>query len=141
MEKTMRRSASEIIRNLEVRIARLEKSALGIPHGPFSNYTPKNFLNHLMGEGRHDLSNIVIKSRRLNRFGEVEGEILGNSRGEGFFDITIGVSPKHPDEYIIVKFYTSKRMSGKRHLVDSMEFDASPDEMRLFEEMVHIKAR
>mgnify|MGYP001168107444 CR=1 FL=1 len=118
----MRRSASEIIRNLEVRIARLERRAKD---------DAGTFLDMLLEDGKDYLNKIEITSRRLNSFGAVEGSI----RSLGL-EITVGEDEDKSD-HIIVTFHTI----GEDDYLAQISIDAHALDPTDFEDMVMQKAK
>ena len=118
----MRRSASEIIRNLEMRIARLERQAKD---------DAETFLDMLLEDGKDYLNKIEITSRRLNSFGAVDGTI----RSMGL-DITIGENEDKSD-HVMVTFHTI----GKDDYLAQMSIDVHALDPTDFEYMVMRKAK
>tara|TARA_B100001029_G_C14945941_1_gene385941 strand:+ start:317 stop:691 length:375 start_codon:yes stop_codon:yes gene_type:complete len=111
----MRRSASEIIRNLEMRIARLENKSAKDAGG--------TFLEMLLEEGNDYLNKIKITSRRLNGFGAVDASIRSMR-----LDLTIGEDPNNPD-HILVTFHSMgeddylAQKSFDAHALDPTDFE------------------
>mgnify|MGYP006453065453 FL=1 len=114
----MRRSASEIIRNLEMRVARLENKS--------ATDAGETFLDMLIEDGNDYLNKITITSRRLNNWGGVDGTI----RSMGL-DLTIGEDPNDPD-HIIVTFHNA----GEDDYLAQKSFDAHALDPQTFEKKV-----
>jgi hypothetical protein len=117
------RLASDVLRDLEIRVARLERSKQ-------ANDADTTFLEFLIEDGNKYLRKIKITSSRLTSWGGVEGTIPSKD-----LDMTVGDS-QDGSEGIIVTFHTK----GNDDYIDQMELDAHALSPGDFERKVMAKA-